>query len=517
MDHFLHKSSNQILITSRKAVWSEGNVVYTTDSQILWGLGLSEEQTQNLRSLAGPDYVLRTWPADALPDFHAIGGADSPHLICLSIAGCRAFAARPASQTGHLELVPKMLLLEENAGPDDLEKALDFGEADIIRPPLTPKRLAACLRRAAEAAALHRDIQNMTREIFLDRELLERKNNTLRFLVNFLTSTAESFAENEILTKAYVCLQHLFPVLGMHAALFEESDDGEILADLYVAAPKNHAAQRSWRDLLLECADSACSGKTVHPTTTQLLLPGASRNTARPGDGHLLTLPLIVGKETLGVVLLLTSMERNLGRDETMALDSALRHLALSLKNARRFQQACRDADCDSLTGIYNRRHFEQTLHVEIQRHRRYRQDMSLLMLDIDYFKKINDTLGHQAGDSVLRNVSGLISETIRQADYCARYGGEEFVILLPHTDSDNAQLLADRLRRAIEKHAFAHDGKRFTVTASLGVASLAPGGEKSAADLAHEADLALYQAKRSGRNQVIVSPTAKTAACAAM
>ncbi len=492
-----------------------GSVIQITTDKILWGLGLSEKQAHDLQDLAGPSYTLKTWPADALPDFRSL--PEIPRLICFSLPGCRAFTAEPLDRVGHLDLLPKMLLLEENAGREVLEEALDYGISDIIRPPLTKKRLATCLRRAAEAAALQRDIQNMTREIFLDRELLERKNETLRFLVNFLTGTAEPFSEQEILGKAYTCLQDLFPVMGMHAVLLGQSDNGDIIADMYVGAPQDSEAHDAWRAMLLESAQHACPGKQLHSVTTQLALPGPMSGAARPHEGHLLTLPLTAGKERLGELLLLTSMERNLGRDQAMALDSALRHLALSLKNARRFQQACRDADCDSLTGLYNRRHFEQALGMEVERHRRYGQDMSLLMLDIDHFKNINDTWGHQAGDAVLRGVAELIGGTIRQADYCARYGGEEFVILLPHTGLDSAYTLANRLRRIIEKRSFSHNGKRFSVTSSVGVASLASGGHKTAVSLAHEADIALYRAKGEGRNRVVASRRQDAAATMAM
>ncbi len=469
-----------------------------------------------MRSLAGPQYTLRNWPADALPDFRS-GDLGAPRLLCFSMAGCRAFAAKPLTQIGHLELVPKMLLLDENAGQAELEEALEFGVSDIIRPPLTKKRLAVCLRRAAEAAALHRDIQNMTREIFLDRELLERKNETLRFLVNFLTRTSEPFDEAEILARAYASLQSLFPVLSMHAVLCSESDNGDVLADLYVSLPDKHPEKSDWRDLLLESANAAFPGKSVHPSTTYLQLPGASGGAPSSGAEHLLTLSLTAGSETIGMLLLATSMERNLGRDQAMALDSALRHLALCLKNARRFQQVCRYAESDSLTGVYNRRHFEQTLNQEVERHRRYKQDISLIMLDVDHFKKINDTWGHQAGDTVLRGIAETIVDAVRQTDYCARYGGEEFVILLPHTNRDSALLLADRLRQNIEKRQFSCGGKGFSVTASLGVACLVPQDLMQAAHLTREADMALYLAKGRGRNRVVAGPSEGAASAAAI
>lgn len=455
--------------------------------------------------MAGSLYALERWPDGELPDFADPANMTVPCLICFTLASCKQFMALPLTQTGFLELTPKVLLLDENAPLGMMEEALDLGVSDIIRHPLTKNRFAACLRRASEAAALQRDIQNMAHEVFIEREMLERKNEALSFLVNFLSRISESFDETELLSKSFTCLQTLFPVMTMHAVVFSKDDNGIPTADLYLAAPADTPAHAAWRTRLLEIGEALNPGEEARPTTVVLPLSGKAEVYACPGDGHILTLPVHLGDTIHMYLMLLTSMERNLSKDQALALDSALRHMAISIKNVRRYQQVCHFADRDSLTGAYNRRYFEQALQSEIARHTRYGEELSLLILDLDHFKKINDTFGHLKGDEVLRAAVNVILTTIRQTDYCVRYGGEEFVVLLPHTSSRNAAWLAERLRRKIQKLAFNAGSESFAVTVSIGVASIPAGENKDGSSLTNEADQALYQAKHEGRNKVMV------------
>lgn len=163
----------------------------------------------------------------------------------------------------------------------------------------------------------------------------------------------------------------------------------------------------------------------------------------------------------------------------------------------------------DELTQVFNRRHFHARLDEEIARARRYDHPVSLLMMDIDHFKTINDKYGHQTGDDVLKAISAIFGSNTRSADIVARYGGEEFVVLLPETQKETARVTADKLRAAIERQAFTPpDQSPFHVTASFGVACLEM-ADKNNADTAQQiikmADDAMYQAKQAGRNRVVV------------
>jgi diguanylate cyclase (GGDEF)-like protein len=158
----------------------------------------------------------------------------------------------------------------------------------------------------------------------------------------------------------------------------------------------------------------------------------------------------------------------------------------------------------DSLTQIFNRRRFNEILNKEIKRFsRRKYSALSLMMIDIDHFKKLNDTYGHLAGDTVLREIAKLLREGVRETDTVARFGGEEFVIVLPDTRLDGAAHKAEILVKRTEATEFPGHDTAIHVTISIGVAAYASGSPQ---DLIHAADLALYQAKRSGRNAVVVS-----------
>lgn len=159
----------------------------------------------------------------------------------------------------------------------------------------------------------------------------------------------------------------------------------------------------------------------------------------------------------------------------------------------------------DALTGCYNRRVIEERLPAEIERSRRYARPLSVIFVDIDHFKTINDGLGHAAGDSVLRDVGALLLGQLRTpVDWVARYGGEEFLIVLPESDLDHASRAANRLREMIEAQPVHVEGRLVPMTASFGVAQCGP--DEGVADLLARADAMLYHAKTEGRNRVSVS-----------
>jgi len=158
----------------------------------------------------------------------------------------------------------------------------------------------------------------------------------------------------------------------------------------------------------------------------------------------------------------------------------------------------------DSLTGLFNHRHSQELLVHECERAGRYPGPVSLLMVDIDHFKSVNDQHGHQAGDVVLREVAALLREGVRTVDVLGRYGGEEFLAILPHTDAEDARQLAERLRRSIAEHVFRGADAEIRTTVSIGVATYPSERVTSSAELIREADRALYQAKAEGRNRVV-------------
>lgn len=159
----------------------------------------------------------------------------------------------------------------------------------------------------------------------------------------------------------------------------------------------------------------------------------------------------------------------------------------------------------DGLTGLLNRRYWESCLEREFARHQRYDNPVSLVIFDIDHFKRVNDTYGHQTGDEVIRETARITSQLVRETDFAGRYGGEEFVVLLPGTTLDGAAQFAERLRSTIERQQLDYQGSPLTFTVSLGVATLTD-DMAGYLTLLERADKALYQSKEGGRNQVTLS-----------
>lgn len=197
--------------------------------------------------------------------------------------------------------------------------------------------------------------------------------------------------------------------------------------------------------------------------------------------------------------------ERVRERTRTLeARNAELTQLRLALETAN--QRLKRLVAVDALTGIANRRHFDRALDRELRRARRESLPLSLIFLDLDEFKRFNDTYGHARGDEVLRLVAHTLDETFRRGgDLVARYGGEEFAVVLPGVDSRRAELYAERLRRRIWRLALAYEASQVAdrVTISGGVATVPPGTIASADHLLRAADKALYRAKCQGRNRI--------------
>ena len=219
---------------------------------------------------------------------------------------------------------------------------------------------------------------------------------------------------------------------------------------------------------------------------------------SRPRE-TILSLPLIVKGRVLGVVTLDSKItgEQFLRNDERL-LSILASQAAVSINNAYMYEMAI----TDGLTKVYIRRHFNLRLEEEVSKARGYDRPLSILFIDIDHFKGFNDTYGHQLGDQALIHLCKILKKRTRSDDIVARYRGEEFIILLPKTPKEQDMLLADRIRKYVERGSFSARGNEYKITVSIGVASYTSNME-SGMELIRIADEKLYEAKNAGRNRI--------------
>ncbi len=304
-------------------------------------------------------------------------------------------------------------------------------------------------------------------------------------------------------------------------------DDSAVVRRL-VAARLRHAGYA-----VVEARDGAealesFDGRHVHVVITDIGMPRL---------GGLELLAALRGREAAPEVILLTgshasdtqaavqalrlgahdyiSKEAALGEALTLAVERAYEKWRLTDENARLLRELSRLSLTDALTQLGNRRAFDQALRQELARARRQGSELSLALVDIDHFKRVNDTLGHPAGDEVLASFARRVERGARSSDRVFRYGGEEFAVLLGDTGATGAFALAERVRETVASAQISAGRRSLSLTCSVGVAALLP-GDASPETLLRRVDGALYDAKRQGRNRVVVASRPATPACSA-
>ncbi len=222
----------------------------------------------------------------------------------------------------------------------------------------------------------------------------------------------------------------------------------------------------------------------------------------KQGLRSMIYLPLVYGGRSLGSLTLGSRYPQAYHEDQIRLLEELARQITPPIANSQLYALAREKARLDELTGLFNRRHFDERLREEINRQARYGGAFSLIMLDLDSFKPYNDVYGHPAGDTLLRDISALIKKAVRTSDQAFRYGGDEFAVLLPQTDTDSAFHVAERIRQEIASHA---QSRNTGVSCSAGISSCPVDGILPE-DLVNAADSALYHSKYAGGNRVYIS-----------
>jgi diguanylate cyclase (GGDEF)-like protein len=334
------------------------------------------------------------------------------------------------------------------------------------------------------------------------QQLLERRNEELASMIEIGKALTSSLEIHEILETIMKQVERLIKPKAW-SLLLVDKDSGDLTFEIAVSP----VAERL-KGFTLKRGEGIAGWVALHGQP--LLIPEVSKDErfAVHVDKKLLfttrsivCVPLKIKKQVIGVIELINSLDELDFDESDISLVSAIADFAaIALDNARNYERISELVITDDLTGLYNSRQFGQLIDEEINRSRRYLEEMSLVFLDLDHFKSINDTHGHLVGSRMLGEFGKLIGRHIRSSDMAARYGGDEFAIILPHTDKIQAVKMAENLLAVMKKTRFASDdGVEIALTASFGVASF-PVDADNRADLIRAADIAMYNAKDSGR-----------------
>lgn len=243
----------------------------------------------------------------------------------------------------------------------------------------------------------------------------------------------------------------------------------------------------------------ACKDERIYETLKQLT---PETNYILTSDDKIGAFPLTSDGEITGCIVARSTLDK-LSKRDISYLEQLTRQSAITINRANTYSKVLQYATLDALTNLNNRRQFEVRLKQEIATTKRQKNPLCAMMIDIDFFKKVNDTYGHASGDAVLRTVASIIKEHLRESDIPSRYGGEEFAVLLPYTHIEEAKIVGERLRKAVEETPISIDKKNINVTISMGLAEF--NVNETGEELFKRADSALYEAKEGGRNRVCV------------
>lgn len=297
-------------------------------------------------------------------------------------------------------------------------------------------------------------------------------------------------------------------------------DIRDFVLQAYIGADKDY--QQYLEHLYEELSEILCAlgvsieteeqMRAVANTLQENVSEGVNNITQALSDNNIESLKQAVESHVNQLQLALTQFsEQSAPDDESDSLRKQLHSLSGKVKEMEKNEKSIRDklkeetkrAMTDTLTGLPNREAYNDRIHQEIQRWQRYGNQLTLAVIDIDFFKKINDNYGHQIGDKVLKIVAMTVSKLLREVDFMARFGGEEFVVLLPETDADNALILLNRIREGLANKPLKYKEDKISLTVSIGISQFT---EKDTTETAFaRADEALYKAKESGRNQCII------------
>jgi two-component system cell cycle response regulator len=349
--------------------------------------------------------------------------------------------------------------------------------------------------QAAEGRRTSLDILSHVNDL-LDRKLYEAT------ILSEIGRVARGLVEKDETFTAVMNLVGRVADFAVGAMAFVEQEELDVV--LMMRRPATPAVVEAVKARLVEVVVREHGGAPFARVQARLFSPtgGPGGTEEKTLDGFV-SVPVTTNERLAGLLALGGRRVARMTADTEAFLGQVANQAYIVMENARLFERVRNLSIRDSLTDLYNHRHVMELVSVEFSRVGRYQQAFSLLMIDVDDFKKVNDEYGHPAGDAVLTELARIIKETVRTVDVVGRYGGEEFVAVLPHTPHDEALETAERIRLRIHDHVFPGGERKVHVTVSVGVASYPSAKVDSPSTLIREADQALYRAKEAGRDRV--------------
>lgn len=409
-----------------------------------------------------------------------------------------------------------VILIGQDLNAGKLGVSLRAGAFDYLELPFPAKRLEKAIRKGlknreslVDVLALSNQLEESNKALSQERDQLKKWNDDLSQLYQLNQKLSESLNIDEVIDSLMKNIKKIVPY---------------DIACLYL---------KGWKEARIE-ADRGKWSRFIAEISEETRQDGirftkSKRNIAdsmtRYGHSEVLV-PLEVGKNKIGILRLILIPKGPTGKKSGFALkavktqSSSLLYdyqsrvlsmisapLAIAVRNAEMYRQVEELAVKDPLTNVLNRRAFTGILEREFRRAARYNTPITLMVLDLDYFKKVNDTYGHLVGDNILREAANICQSSLRDIDVLVRYGGEEFVILLPVTNLQEGMVVANRIKGRMEKHRFDAAMNNISVTVSIGIAHYPTLPIIGAPEtLFLQADQALYAAKRAGRNCIMTT-----------
>ena len=457
----------------------------------------------------------RAWHPEATFRFTALEERDyhgietGPFILVMEprFCGLLASCAVPGEMNGHTRAYDMVWTFDPNV----VFTAIEYLMARVsVQAPRERERFETLVNACTPRRSSLRLALTFTTKV----TMLMQRQNELEMATNRISSAISSTLELESILQSAV--EEVGRALRARRAALVLWQDGTNMPEGMSIYERPEESQRNGNGAFATAAgknsvNSQTNGAASSPNAIETAKPSGvseilhSKPASEDSGGRLATacaleVPITYRKTVIGGLLIEDDTpSRNWEDEEVLMVKTVSDQLSVAISHARLFRQVQTQAMTDALTGLFNHRYFQDRLDREAKLADRNNEQMSLIMLDLDHLKRINDTHGHRSGDGTLCHVASIMKTSVREMDVCARYGGEEFVIILPQCGRESAIEVAERLREAIASTPVPKVGQ---VTASIGVANY-PTGAKNKEELVEMADRAMYLAKAAGRNRV--------------